>query len=170
MLVQTRGYNAFSYADVSERVGIQTASVHYHFPKKEDLGLALVTRYREGFRLAMEQIDRDGGGRREKLERYVGLYHDSLRDEGRMCLCGMLATEATTLSDEIRGQIEEFFVEHAEWISGVLNQHPSAAPERSRADARALLAGLEGAMLVARATGGVERFEADTRALLDGFL
>ena len=41
-LVQLRGYNAFSYADVAKAVGIRKASLHYHFATKGDLGLALV--------------------------------------------------------------------------------------------------------------------------------
>lgn len=39
-LAQTRGYNGFSYQDIAERVGIRTASIHYHFPSKGDLGKA----------------------------------------------------------------------------------------------------------------------------------
>jgi TetR/AcrR family transcriptional repressor of nem operon len=85
-------------------------------------------------------------------------------------LCGMLATEVTTVSSEIRMQIEGFFADHTEWIARMLNQKPHATLEQSRKDAQALLAGLEGALLVARASGGAERFEADARTLLEGFL
>ena len=49
-LVQTRGYNGFSYADISAQLRIRNASVHYHFPTKTDLGKRLVSRYRQGFR------------------------------------------------------------------------------------------------------------------------
>jgi len=48
-MVQTRGYNAFSYADISAQVGIRKASIHYHFPNKSDLGKEVVARYRERF-------------------------------------------------------------------------------------------------------------------------
>ena len=38
-LVQARGFNGFSYADVaSQEVGITKAALHYHFPGKADLG------------------------------------------------------------------------------------------------------------------------------------
>ena len=47
-LAQTRGYNAFSFRDLSERIGVTTASIHYHFPSKADLGRELVIRYRDG--------------------------------------------------------------------------------------------------------------------------
>ena len=32
-LVQTRGYSAFSYQDLSDRLGITKASLHHHFPR-----------------------------------------------------------------------------------------------------------------------------------------
>ena len=39
-LIQTRGYSAFSYQDISDTLGIRKASIHYHFPSKTDLGVA----------------------------------------------------------------------------------------------------------------------------------
>jgi AcrR family transcriptional regulator len=44
-LVQTRGYNGFSYADVAAELNISKASLHYHFPGKAELGEALIRRY-----------------------------------------------------------------------------------------------------------------------------
>ena len=58
-LVQTRGYNAFSYQDLSDRLGITKASIHHHFPSKEDLGIAVAEKYRaevEGARRREAQI------------------------------------------------------------------------------------------------------------------
>ena len=44
-LVQTRGFNGFSYADIAEALGVTKASLHYHFPSKADLGQRLIERY-----------------------------------------------------------------------------------------------------------------------------
>src|SRR5579862_1588267 len=44
-LIQSRGYNAFSFDDLAEELDIRTASIHYHFPTKADLGIALLRRY-----------------------------------------------------------------------------------------------------------------------------
>ena len=44
-LIQTRGYSAFSYQDIADDLGIRKASIHYHFPSKTDLGVAVVDRY-----------------------------------------------------------------------------------------------------------------------------
>ncbi len=41
------GWASFSFRDLAEQVGIRAPSIHYHFPSKADLGLALVTWMRE---------------------------------------------------------------------------------------------------------------------------
>jgi TetR/AcrR family transcriptional repressor of nem operon len=73
-LVQTRGFNAFSYADIARALHITTASLHYHFPTKAKLGERLIERYRASFLAALDHIDescRDAG---TKLRAYVGIY------------------------------------------------------------------------------------------------
>ena len=57
-LLQVRGYNGFSYADISTELGITKAALHYHFPGKADLGLALITRYADRFGESLAAIDR----------------------------------------------------------------------------------------------------------------
>src|ERR1700749_5032156 len=87
-LVQVRGFNNFSYADVASELGITKASLHYHFPGKAELGQALITRYAERFSHALEAIDRDQPNARAKLAAYAGLYAEVLRGK-RMCMCGI---------------------------------------------------------------------------------
>src|SRR5207248_5636263 len=78
-LVQTQGFNGFSYADISAELGITKASLHYHFATKAALGSALITRYCAEFRHALEGIDISAADAREKLRRYAGLYAEVLR-------------------------------------------------------------------------------------------
>ena len=58
-LIQTRGYSAFSYQDISDALGIRKASIHYHFASKTDLGIAVVDRYVERFGAALVAIADD---------------------------------------------------------------------------------------------------------------
>ena len=120
-LVQLRGYNAFSYADVAKAVGIRKASLHYHFATKADLGLALVTRYRRAFLEALRAIEADSSDPLERLERYAELYGSVLRKK-RMCMCGMLATDAATLPKAMRESVAEFFAENVGWLARMLEQ------------------------------------------------
>ena len=169
-LAQTRGYNGFSYADVSRSLRIEKASIHYHFPTKAELGVSLVARYEERFKAALERIAAEAAGAGERLERYVGLWLGVLRDGGKMCLCGMLAAEVDTLPRPIREALKRFFDANEAWLAETL-----AAGRKARAlrfdgspldEARALLTGLEGAMLLARSYGEPARFEAVAASLL----
>lgn len=36
-MLRSKGYAAFSYADLEKAVGIRKASIHHHFPKKKIL-------------------------------------------------------------------------------------------------------------------------------------
>src|SRR5579863_848101 len=75
-LVQTRGFNAFSYADISRALHITKASLHYHFPTKAKLGERLIERYQESFLSALTRIDQSGGEAGAKLRAYVDIYTD----------------------------------------------------------------------------------------------
>src|SRR5471032_1728561 len=89
-LAQTRGFNGFSYADIAEELGVTKASLHYHFASKAELGRALIERYSAAFTTALTGIEATRAGARVRLEQYVQVYADVLRQD-RMCLCGMLA-------------------------------------------------------------------------------
>ena len=56
-LVQIRGFNGFSYADVAAELQITTAALHYHFTGKPQLGLALIDRYAARFGAALDDLD-----------------------------------------------------------------------------------------------------------------
>src|SRR3954462_10693925 len=107
-LLQTRGFNGFSYADIAGPLGMTKASLHYHFPAKAELGRSLIGRCEKNFVAALAGIDKSGKKPKEKLRRYAGLYADLLRD-GRMCLCGMLAAESATLPKAMQKELKHFF-------------------------------------------------------------
>lgn len=172
-LVQTRGYNAFSYADIAKNLGITTATLHYHFPTKADLGKQLIHRYRNQFEDALADIDTAYSEAREKLKRYVGLYAKLLQD-GRMCLCGALAAEVATLPKPMRSELRHFFDANEAWLSAVLADGRKTGdlqfegPQRDAA--RYIIDILEGAMLIARSNDDFFRFERSTGRLLAEFV
>jgi TetR/AcrR family transcriptional repressor of nem operon len=169
-LVQVRGFNNFSYADIASELGITKASLYYHFPGKAELGQALIARYAQRFVDALGCIDRDEPDAHAKLESYAALYADVLRGK-RMCLCGILAAEYQTLPKPMRDAVIAFFDENQKWLADVVEEG-----RRSRtlsftgsADdvAQTILGTLEGAMLVARPYGDLTRFNATAARLID---
>jgi TetR/AcrR family transcriptional regulator, transcriptional repressor for nem operon len=170
-LVQTRGFNNFSYADIAKELGITTASLHYHFRGKAELGQALITRYAERFAEALDRIDREIPDARTKLEAYASLYAGVLEGK-RMCMCGVLAAEYQTLPTPMRRAVIGFFDENTRWLTGVLTQgetEQTLAFSGSVDDvAQSILSTLEGAMLVARPYGDLTKFKATADQLLAG--
>jgi TetR/AcrR family transcriptional repressor of nem operon len=170
-LVQVRGFNGFSYADVATELSLTKASLHYHFPSKAELGEALITRYAERFAQALAAIDANITPAPAKLDAYASLYAEVLRQE-RMCLCGMLAAEYQTLPSPMRDAVVSFLDDNEAWLALVLEDGRKDGSVRfagTAADtARSIVSGLEGAMLIARPYGAIERFETAAAQLLAG--
>ena len=166
-LAQTQGFNGFSYADIAEELKITKASLHYHFATKADLGRALIAGYGRKFDQALAQIG--AAPPRDMLRRYVKLY-ESVLVRDRMCLCGMLAAEYSSLPAPMRVELRGFFDRNETWLVAQLERGRKAGElqfEGSPVDlARMLTAGLEGAMLLARSYEEPARFGATARRLL----
>jgi TetR/AcrR family transcriptional regulator, transcriptional repressor for nem operon len=168
-LVQVRGFNGFSYADVAAELHVTKASLHYHFAGKAELGEALIGRYASRFNEALERIAARPIDARAKLGAYARLYTDVLRNE-RMCLCGMLAAEYQTLPEPMREAVLRFFDENEDWLASVLEQGEREGSLQLTAPpndvARMIVSGLEGAMLVAKTYGDLARFRTAARRLI----
>ncbi len=168
-LVQQRGFNGFSYADVATELHITKASLHYHFAGKGELGEALIARYAARFLEALAAIDARKSDGRAKLDAYASIYADVLSEQ-RMCLCGMLAADYETLPKPMREAVIRFFDDNEAWLQAVLEEGRSDGRlhfNGSAANAaRLIISALEGAMLVARPYGDPERFQAAAARLL----
>jgi TetR/AcrR family transcriptional regulator, transcriptional repressor for nem operon len=168
-LVQVRGFNGFSYADIAAELQITKAALHYHFASKAALGEALIARYAGRFMGALASLGTGDGRASAKLDGYAGLYLQVLRNRS-MCLCGMLAAEYQTLPQPMQDAVIRFFDQNESWLASVLEQGRADGSlqfaDSARDTARMLVAGLEGAMLIARPYGDIARFQAATASLL----
>jgi TetR/AcrR family transcriptional repressor of nem operon len=168
-LVQVRGFNGFSYADIAAELQITKASLHYHFATKADLGEALINRYSARFFEALAEVDAAGAAAPAKLAAYAKLYADVLSEQ-KMCLCGMLAAEYPTLPQPMQAAVVVFFDHNEDWLAAVLEQGRQegslAFTGPAPGTARMIVSGLEGAMLVTRPYGDAARFQVAAASLL----
>jgi TetR/AcrR family transcriptional repressor of nem operon len=165
-LAQTKGFNGFSYGDIAQELELTTATLHYHFANKAELGRVLLVRYGAAFNAALERIESEAS---DPLQRYVRLFEDVLvRD--RMCLCGMLAAEYSTLPSGMQVELRRFFDANEAWLARQLerarDQGQVYFSDSALEAARTLTAGLEGAMLLARSYEEPSRFTAIAHSLL----
>jgi TetR/AcrR family transcriptional regulator, transcriptional repressor for nem operon len=168
-LIQVRGFNGFSYSDVSSELKITKAALHYHFATKADLGVTLIERYSTRFVDALSAIDAQSTDALVRLRGYAGLYVQILRDR-RMCLCGMMAAEYETLSPPMRAAVFRYFGENLKWLTHVLNLGRETGTLDFRGSpsevASMILGAFEGAMLIARTVGDIAGFESSVNHLL----
>lgn len=168
--IQVRGFNAFSYADIASEIGIKTASIHYHFPSKSILGKSLIERYSRQFEKSLMEIDAESGLALEKLKKFTNLYFEILQVD-RICLCGMLATDFESLSEEMQVAVREFFNQNESWLARVFREGRNDGSIRSEGsvEARAKLfhSTVQGALVTAKAMGSEERFVIITQEFIN---
>ncbi len=173
-LIQTRGYNAFSFGDLAAALGIKPAAIHYHFPTKPELARRLLVRYRQRLHASLARIDEAAVPPRRALERYIQLFQSAARPDNRVCLCGMLATELVTLPGPVQDDVRQFFADNEAWLARVLGEGRRAKvlefEGSSAAAARCLYAALHGAMLSAHAFADPARLATVGRWLLDALV
>lgn len=170
-LVQERGFNMVSYADISGPLGIRNASIHYYFPSKTDLGVALVRRYRLRLETQLAQISRSARSPAGQLELYLMAYRTVVHEDGRICLCTVLAGEYNTLPEGMQQEVRAFFDLNEGWLTQLMAQgqahgelHLTGTPQEA---AETFLAALEGAMLLARSHSDLARFQNVARRSVD---
>ncbi|MCK6450227.1 MAG: TetR/AcrR family transcriptional regulator [Alphaproteobacteria bacterium] len=161
-LIQTRGYSAISYHDIAQPLGIRKASIHYHFPSKADLGVAVVERYARRFAEALAAVEADESRpAMAMLDAYVEPYLEFARTPERVCLCGALAGELMALPPAMRARVEAFFAAQQEWIARMLargrRRGELALPADPARTARMVFGALQGALIVKRTTGDVSQ-------------
>ena len=172
-LCRTVGFNAFSYRDLADRVGIRTASIHYHFPGKADLGRAMAMRYRERFEQALGGILRSDPTANGRWNAFASALQRALGDGDKLCLGGMLSAEFSSLAPEIQTEVTRFFqagesfVSH--WLTAGVTSGELRLPQGQTADvlARSLFSSMQGAMLAARACKDPTRLQSTSDWILE---
>jgi TetR/AcrR family transcriptional repressor of nem operon len=163
--VQAHGYNALSFRELAKEVGIKSASVHYHFPTKGDLGAALARRYTEDGANYLAELLTTSSDATWHMDRYTEIFRSALANDNRMCLCGIMSAELDDLPAEVRAEVNTFAKTNVSWITQVLARAKPAASEQDlREQAMAIFAAIEGAQLVARGCQDIGIYDRTIRA------
>ncbi|MDW9670335.1 TetR family transcriptional regulator [Sinorhizobium meliloti] len=162
-LIMSGGYNGFSYADISEVVGIRKASIHHHFPSKVDLVRELVKRYREDGQASVVTLEENVPDALDTLKVYANHWAKCIEDASRpYCVCALLASELPSLPPEVATEVTNFFRFISSWLTTVMERGSENGAlnltSEPHVEAEAFLATVYGAMLSARAYGKPEVF------------
>lgn len=162
-LIQTRGYNGFSYADVAEEVQVRKASIHHHFPAKSDLARAVVEQSRAVIVQQTSTLATGVFDPEEQLRMYTDYWEKCIADASApFCVAGMLASELPTLPTDLAADVRLHFRDLSNWLEIVLTKGVLMGcfelRESARQEAEAFMAMVYGAMLAARAYGDPKVF------------
>ncbi|KTD74463.1 TetR family transcriptional regulator [Legionella tucsonensis] len=155
-LIQKMGYNAFSYKDIAQVVGIKTSSIHYYYPAKEDLAAAVIDWQLNRLSLFLNELQCNSSlSLQQKLLNLVDkVISLTLHDEMKMCLGGMLASDVISLTEKVKVKVRTFFNVLENWIKEAISEGIS---DKQRLDtgqpeefSRYILVQLEGGLLMAR--------------------
>jgi len=162
-LLQDNGFNGFSYAHIANELGVKNAAIHYHFPTKEDLGCAVVQRYRDRFQLWINNARVKDLAPQEKLDWFFDVYANMRADHGKVCIAGVLEAEFNSIPDALRQQTESLTGELLAWLTSTLEEGRQAGVfefnGQSVDKATLILSSVQGALQIARALGA-EKFQA----------
>ncbi len=153
-LLLKKGFNGFSYADIASPLGIKNASVHYHFPSKSDLGIAVIQRARQRFSGWVDRRETAAMSDWEKLDRFFQIYRHYLTTSESVCLSGALETDFTTLpkpmQEETRGLVSDLLTWMDKFLGEGKKRGTFSFPGTSRNQAVVVLAVLQGGLQMNR--------------------
>jgi TetR/AcrR family transcriptional repressor of nem operon len=171
-LIKSGGANAMSYQDIRDAVGIRKASIHHHFPTKDDLIQAVIERYADYIFDLMDEIFASKLDPAAKLRKYAALFEATL-SEGKCdkaCLFAMLGAELSSLGSPSAAGVRRFYRENEVRLARVIEEGRDKGQFHFKGDARRVAAMffalLEGGALIARAEGGPKRLHAMTEQAL----
>ncbi|GGX17326.1 TetR family transcriptional regulator [Pigmentiphaga litoralis] len=156
---QAHGYAGLNFRELGAEVGIKSASIHYHFPTKADLGAAVARRYWEDTSAALEAIADGTGDPVASLRRYPEIFRQSLERDNRMCLCSFMAAEYDDLPEAVQAEVQTFTDVNVAWLAKMLLAAKAVHADGAEARARAIFAAVAGAQLIARSRADISLFD-----------
>jgi TetR/AcrR family transcriptional regulator, transcriptional repressor for nem operon len=158
-LIRDKGYNAFSFYDISKSLKIKNASIHYHFATKADLGVEVVNRHI----FLVDQLIKsvDGKTPEVKLKAFLSIY-DYTQQEERVCLVGSLATDWKTVEPKMKKQLALLADKILDWLTQILADGKAKGvfmfKDSARTKALLVITNMLGALQVSRLTGNKDFF------------
>jgi TetR/AcrR family transcriptional regulator, transcriptional repressor for nem operon len=118
-LIRTKGYNAFSYQDISTELGIKNAAIHYYFPSKENLGTSIVKTNIQRFEEMIDNMHSRNFDEWQQLDTFIKIYIKSHREQ-KLCIIGSLGSDFNTLSENTKSELMRMTEIIIKWLTSIL--------------------------------------------------
>jgi TetR/AcrR family transcriptional regulator, transcriptional repressor for nem operon len=152
--IQLGGFGGFSFREIAADVGIKSASVHYHFPTKDDLAAAVLRRWAEH---TSEVVDEELKKDPDPVRAWTKAFRGTAYSDAHMCPCTVLGAASQDLPEQVAKEVKSFFK---------MCQKKLVAAGLSPTDAAKVLSTITGALIVANALGDTAEYDRATRDLV----
>lgn len=165
-LMHTRGYAAIGVAEICARADVRKGSFYHFFESKQALTVEVVDTHWQAQRVVWRERLTGPQPALERLQRLIGWLVEAQREawqvSGRVdgCLLGNLAVELSNQETVVQQRLTAAFDEQTELVHTALTdgaEDGSVAPAYADwATARAVVAHIEGAVLLAKLAGDLK--------------
>lgn len=159
LTVQDLGYGGLSFRELAKDVGIRSASIHYYFPTKGELGVAILGQYIDRYALFLDGLLAESADPVLLMQRYAEMFRSTLLNGNRLCLAGMLAAERNELPAEICAEIVRWGDMNERWIARVLSLREGGDLKADPHRARAIFAAVSGAQMIAHGRDAIAIYD-----------
>lgn len=154
--IRERGYLSFSYDDLAKELGVTKASIHYHFEKKEDLGLAICARIKEGLENSFNKVVEAKMNEEDKLWEFISRRAKQI-EKNEVCPISSLQADFNFLPSSMQENVQQLSQLEIGYIKDFLDEIKNAGKLHISHDTRALAAllvsSVKGALQYKRVVG-----------------
>jgi TetR/AcrR family transcriptional repressor of nem operon len=152
--IQLGGFGGFSFREIAADVGIKSSSVHYHFPSKEDLGVAVIRRWGEETSKHIDEALEKGG---DPISVWIKAFRGTAVSKNHICPCTVLGAASQDLPKAVAKEVKAFFK---------MCQDKMVSEGLSPTDAAKVLSTITGALVIANALRDTAEYDRATKELL----
>ncbi|HWB81857.1 MAG TPA: TetR/AcrR family transcriptional regulator [Nannocystaceae bacterium] len=176
-LFHERGYTAVSVAEICDAAGLKKGSFYHFFPSKLELVLEALDHYGQFYQRVVDEGLTPGKPARVQLEGMFAALRCNLEQryecegKARGCPIGNLALELADREEPIRHKIEIIFAKLRNAFEGVIRrgvEKGELAVDDPRGAAEALMAMVQGAMVLTKTANDPQVFARLVEVTLDG--
>jgi TetR/AcrR family transcriptional repressor of nem operon len=166
-LINTKGFSNTTVNDIIQTTGVKKGNLYFHFPSKEDLGMAILQEAKRNFFLFLSNSLR-GVSPLEKINNFFEAVFEKHKKTNFVggCLFGNTALEMSDTNPRFSNLIKEVFHEWTSTITELLREAKEAGNLKQEIQpellAKQIIATIEGGIMMAR----VSKNEDDLRDCL----
>ncbi|MZQ85279.1 TetR family transcriptional regulator [Paenibacillus sp. 5J-6] len=155
-LIREKGFLSIGYDDLAQQLGITRAAIHYHFEKKEDLGIAVTQM------MIQDLIDLDTYVSSTRLTIEEKLDHFLIKQiepfsEKQICSISSLQSDVESLPDSVKEKLQEVTKLELKVLVNIISEFKiddvTADTEYIEELAATILSAVKGALLYRRVIG-----------------